>query len=197
MRLSQRNILGSIGLVAAFVAVFAVTACGVTPESSFDSNRVFAAHSAELPSLPWSFSVKWDISKKDNLLVQDFIVHKKAAYFVVINFDSITLFYSQKEYDQLMVLLNRAGPFDHRSLVIPVVMKIERIDGDYLVPVLPQKTINTRYLCGWNGSHMQRCIAHEMLSAGKYRITIHTTHAVKLPSNNVETSLMIYTPRRE
>jgi hypothetical protein len=35
------------------------------------------AEANSLPELPYNFSVKWNISKKDNLLIQDFVVNRR------------------------------------------------------------------------------------------------------------------------
>ncbi len=138
------------------------------------------------------FIVKWDISKKDNQLVQDFTVNAAGKYRVVLECRAIDQKHFGYEDRNKLIDFLSLSPTGHRTgVVIPMTMKIDRIDGKHVTPLVPEEKLNSYGLDSGGLYDMSRYI-HDYINfpAGKYRITIRTDHAVKLPPN-VETFLEV------
>ncbi len=138
------------------------------------------------------FRVKWDISKKDNQLVQGFTVNAKGKYRVVLDCRAIDKkTFNYEDRNKLIDFLSLSPTGHQTGVVIPVTMKIDRIDGKKVTPLVPEENINTYGLDSGGLYHMSRYI-HDYINfpAGKYRITISADHAVKLPPD-VETFLEV------
>lgn len=164
------------------------------------------ANAKDLPELPYSFEVPWDISKKDNLLEQEFVVNAKDpisashlvlapidqfkikthGYYICINFKVVERTPGNETRKQLRDFLGDAST---QGIVIPVVIKIENL-GD--ASILFEGTLNTKGALSWNRDHIDRLIDKQSLPTGKYKISVKTTSQISIPPN-VKTFLSIFT----
>jgi len=154
----------------------------------------------DIPNLPRGFDIPWDISKDENLLVQDFTVYKEEpasvpsseivwnnspndkfqskdiGYFFCIEFKMDMLSHDKKES-----LRNFIGKGPHAGTPIPVVVKVEKIDGNDIKIFMSSTIIDTEGEYRHNDEHVDRLISMIKLPAGKYRISVSTPHKIKLP----------------
>lgn len=227
----------------------------------FSMGLLAALDAEELPTLPYEFSVKWDISKKENSLVQDFVVERRepvSPYSLIFSpidqFKTKTLFYFisihfvTKHIPQLSV--SRHSPYfnellemdrkekegrefvggssyycfvddpvnpyiisaeemdfkrkknhdylkgrytikyDKPGKMIPISLKLQKIEGNELKTIIPEQTLNTT---GSADGSFTRLIKGVDLTPGKYRITLNTLENITLPYD-LESYLKIYYP---
>lgn len=190
-----------------------------------------AGCSETFTTLPQGVRVPWDISKQDNLLVQDFVVgtalFDKAVhrYTISIGFYPIKepltdedrewlktfvggpqeLVYTNDPVNPVIVpthsteeitrayALVRQGKYITKPVIpgvmIPIRLKIERIDGDRAETIMAEKVVNTE---GATDGANDRLIDHVTLPPGKYRISIKALEASTLPPD-MQTFLEIWT----
>jgi hypothetical protein len=221
MQKIKRNIAGSVMRRVIFIIALAISIT-VPLHFSLAEEATAANSNTSIPELPFAFSVKWDISKEDNQLVQDFVVNerdpfswfhifhapsrlfqaKAHPYHAYIRFQSVNKEpLSAEEWKQLMTFVGN-GALDARTykpvpsgVTIPVDIKIEKIDANHIDSIVPEQIIDTTNQAAHSAARlsMDRFIDDVgTLPAGKYRISIRTAHAVNLPPK-IETFLMIKT----
>jgi hypothetical protein len=181
----------------------------------------YGANAETVPAMPTPLKLEWDVSKANNTVSQEFFVSEADTYHVMIGFmcsiESQSQLYEMYQftgdgrtgpYDLVhhnwatWEEYHQADPFDqknsytikfgHPGTVIPVHIRIKRIEVPGNPTLVLDQTLNTKGLSRVYLDGIHRDVALIDLEPGKYRITASTLQQTVLPGFVTETILEVF-----
>lgn len=150
----------------------------------------FARADGEVPTIPPGRAFKWDIGPKDSRIEVDFIVTEYRVYEFDIGFgdkndpEAKVQPWRDDERNWIFIKGGRNklndGTYPYPSVVVPVHIKVEKIDASATPVLVTEQTVDTdKFHAG--GYLVKREIIRQKLRPGKYRVTAITTQDSPLP----------------
>jgi len=144
----------------------------------------FSYAEREIPTIPPGREFKWDIGPKDSRIEVEFMVTEYRVYEFHIGFgnkdDPAAKDQSWRDDDNNWAFINGGRNMLDNGIVVPVYIKVERLDAPPTTAPITEQIIDT-YKLRAGGRLVLRTITYQELRPGKYRVTTMTTRESPLP----------------
>lgn len=183
----------------------------------------YSANAASIVTLPDPLELEWDISKENSTLEQIFLVKKYFAYDIFLRFvnfsrtkdqfsdvEKFTGYGSRSPYDlvhhkwvtweayrQMNPLVQKGAyqvRYDRPGTIIPIHIKIEKIDDQKNSTPLVDQTFNTEGSDNGYKGGLHRKITFIRLKPGNYKLTASTMQKTVLPPDIFKVFLDVIPP---